>query len=217
LKLLVSSLLSALLMVAAPAASGAVCPEPLADVIYGLYRWVSTLEAPPGPLYDAPPYDQVGITLWLAREPGDAAFWAGHYWLGMAWYETPYLVVNARYGEMLVVPGRYPGTGGFVDDRVFMPSHTRTWVEIGATQLDQESGEGWARQLRIHLPEGSYIAKGIRVDYATLRGETDVWRKDDANCCPSGGRLRFTLELTGPEPRLAVAAAIYTGPDSGAP
>jgi len=114
-----------------------------------------------------------------------------------------------RYGEFLVVPGRYAGTGSLVEDHVFMPTAGRTWTEIGAAQLDQKNGDGWLRQLQSYLPEGHYIAKGVRVDYATLTGETTVWRRDDPNCCPSGGRIRFTLKVAGPEPSLAVAEANY--------
>ena len=41
-------------------------------------------------------------------------------------------------------------------------------------------------------------------------GMADVWRAEDANCCPSGGRLWFQLELTDAGPGLQVAEARFT-------
>jgi hypothetical protein len=179
-------------------------------VIYRLYRWVSTHEDPPSPLYDATPYNRTAVTLNLAGSASDEAFWAAHHWLGLGWFEAPAILRNDRYGEFLVVPGRLAGTGGMIDDHVLMPTLARGWQAIAASQLDPESGRGWAAELKAYLPEGHHVAKGILVDYTTLTGETAVWRSDDANCCPSGGRLRFRLELRGPGPELRVAEARYS-------
>lgn len=179
-------------------------------VVSRLYRWVSTHEDPPSPLYDAPPYNQTAVTLSLADSASDEAFWGAHHWLGVGWFEAPAIVRNDRYGELLVVPGRLTGTGSMIDDHVLMPTMAGGWHAIAARQLDQETGRGWAPQLEAYLPEGRYIAKGILVDYATLTGETDVWRAEDANCCPSGGRLSFKLELQGPDLSLKVAWARYS-------
>jgi len=44
------------------------------DAIYRLYRRVSKREDPPGPLYDAPLYNQVAVTLSLAGDP--EPFWS---------------------------------------------------------------------------------------------------------------------------------------------
>lgn len=179
-----------------------------ADVLYRLYRWVSSRKPAPGPLYDVPPYNQVALTLGGSGQ-GDHVFWSGHYWIGMAWFETPSIVSNKRYGEMLIVPGRYTGTGSYVDDHVFLPDATGGWKRINGGQMNQETGDGWARQLRAYLPDGHYIAKGIRLDYTTLTGESAVWRTDDPNCCPSGGRIAFTLQLTA-SGTFEVADAHYT-------
>jgi hypothetical protein len=179
-------------------------------VLYRLYRWVSTLEDPPSPLYDAPPYNQTAVTLSLAGSGPDEAFWGTHYWLGLGWFEAPAIVRNDRYGEFLVVPGRLAGTGGMIDDHVLMPTMAGGWQAIAASQLDPEIGGGWATELGTYLPEGLHIPKGILLDYATLTGETAVWRAEDANCCPSGGRLSFRLELRGPGPALTVAEAHYS-------
>lgn len=184
------------------------------DLTYRLYSWVSTREGEPSPLYDSPPYNNTVATLSLTAKPEQPPFWSTYYWLGTAWFETPYLARHPEYGELLVVPGRYTGTGSFSEDHVFMPNHGRGWTRIRAAAFDPEAGKGWLDGLKRHLPPGHGIWKGIRVDYATLTGTTAVWRDADANCCPSGGELWFRLRITGPGGGpvvgLAVAEARYT-------
>jgi len=186
------------------------------EVVYRLYRWVSTREEAPSALYDVPPYNQTAVTLSLAERPDDPPFWSSWYWLGLAWFEAPYLARQAKWGEFLVVPGRYTGTGSFIEDRVFMPDHGRGWTEIRAAAYDQETGDGWLSQLKAYLPPGHGVWKGILVDYATLTGTTAVWRDGDANCCPSGGEISFRLKVDQPGPGLVVDAAEYRPPDQGA-
>jgi len=181
------------------------------DVDWRLYRWVSTREEVSA-LYDVPPYNQTAVTLSLTGQPDDPPFWSGWYWLGLAWFETPYLATNADYGEFLIVPGRYAGTGSFIEDRIFMADHGRGWTEIAAAGLDLERGKGWIDGLTLFLPPGHGIWKGILVDYATLTGTSAVWREGDANCCPSGGEISFRLRVAGPEPHLEVAEAHYAPP-----
>jgi len=182
------------------------------DVDWRLYRWVSTREEVSA-LYDSAPYDQTAAALSPAGRPDDPPFWSGWYRLGVAWFETPYLATHPEYGEFLVVPGRYAGTGSFIEDRVFMADHGRGWTEVKAAGLDPESGEGWVEGLKPYLPPGHGIWKGIIVDYATLSGTTRVWRDNDANCCPSGGEIRFQLGVAGDPPALRVESAEFLPPE----
>ena len=179
-----------------------------AGVDYRLYRWASTLEAPFESVYDEPPYNQIAVTLTLASEAESNAFWHAHYWLGLGWFETPYLARHESYGEFLVVPGRLAGTGSGVEDRVLMSNDAGGWSPIDARQMDHETAEGWANELKAFLPEEHYIGKGIHIDYTTLTAEAHVWRRDDANCCPSGGMLWFRLKL-GPNRTFEVVEAHY--------
>lgn len=112
------------------------------DAIYRLYRRVSKREEPPGPLYDAPPCNQVAVTLSLAGDP--EPFWSRYYWLENAWIETPALVTDAL---RRVLGGAWTlrWDRSLVEDHVFMPTAGRTWTEIGAAQLDQKNGDGWLR------------------------------------------------------------------------
>ena len=176
------------------------------DVVYRLYRWVSSDDEPPYLVNDQPPYNQVAVTVSLGS--GDP-FWAWHIWLGIGWIEAPILVHNRRYGEMLVVPGRYSGTGSGIEDHVLLPTVARGWQPIDAAQMDAERAEGWRTALAARLPENHFITKGIRIDYETLTGESHVWKREDANCCPSGGRITFRLAIAGPDLRLVVQEAEY--------
>jgi hypothetical protein len=182
------------------------------DVSYRLYRWVSAHETEPLPLHDSTPYNNSAVTLSLAATPDRPPFWSSHYWPGIGWFDTPYLARHAKYGEFLVIPGRYAGTGSFTDDHVFMPRMGRGWTPIRAGQTEDGGAAPWVGQLIDRLPPGLGIWKGIRIDYTSLTGTTAVWRDGDANCCPSGGELWFRLRVTGPEPGFAVAEARYTLP-----
>ena len=130
---------------------------------YRLYRWVSTREGEPSPLYDSGPYNNTAVTLSLTAALDQPPYWSAHFWLGTAWFETPYLARHATYGEFLVVPGRYAGTGSFVEDHVFMPTMFRGWHPIRAAPIDPETGDGWLVGLTAYLPPGHGIWKGIRV------------------------------------------------------
>jgi hypothetical protein len=183
-----------------------------ADLTYRLYRWVSATEGEPSPLADHQPYNNTAVTISRADGPGQPPFWSAHYWPGTAWFETPYLARHPEYGEFLVVPSRYAGTGGFTEDHVFMPSQTHGWTRIRSAAFDPETGKGWLDGLKAGLPPGHGIWKGIRVDYTTLTGTTAVWRDSDANCCPSGGELWFRLRITGPDVGFEVAETRYAPP-----
>jgi len=176
-----------------------------------LYRW-TPLDWPEPPLHDSPPYNINAVTLSLAA-PGAAPFWTAHYWPDSAWIDQPYLAQHPEYGEFLVVLGRFFGTGRFTEDFVFLPDRAGGWAQVQGTSFDGEGGANWWAGLARYLPLGHGVWKGVVVDYATLTGNTAVWRDADANCCPSGGGLWFRLRLTGPEQRLEVAEARYTPPE----
>jgi hypothetical protein len=179
-------------------------------VVYGLYRWVSGREPAPSALYDSPPYRNTAVTVAVAGAP---AFWSGQFWLGVAWFDTPHLVRNPEYGEFLVVPGRYTGTGSFVEDYLFIAGPEGDWTRVEAAPFNPETGRGWLEGLKAHLPAGHGLWKGIRVDYATLTGTSPVWRDGDGNCCPSGGSIWFRLRLARAGSRLEVAEARYAPPE----
>ena len=179
-----------------------------ADVVYRVYRRVIPGEDVSA-LYDDAPYDNTAVT--LAMVGADAPFWAGSFELGIGWFEKPFLVRNVDHGELLVVPGRYTGTGRLVEDYVFLRDD-EGWQPTRSAQSDPETGEGWVSELEPYLPEGHGVWKGVWLDYETLTGWTPVWRDDDANCCPTGGTLWMRLDITGDEPAMVVTEGRYTAP-----
>jgi len=178
------------------------------DVVYRLYRWLAAGDEAASQLYDVAPYHNTAVTLSRAGAADEAPFFAAHYWLGVAWFETPYLARNARHGEFLVVPGRYTGTGSFVDDHVFVAAGSG-WSEMRNSQSEDGAAPPWVSQLMARLPPHHGLWKGIRIDYSTLTGSSPVWRDGDGNCCPSGGEIRFRLRLADPQTGFELAEAHY--------
>ena len=39
--------------------------------------------------------------------------------------------------------------------------------------------------------------KGVEFDPMGMSGSSDLWREDDANCCPTGGRAYFDFAIEG--------------------
>jgi len=172
-------------------------------------RWVDRADPPTdeGSIYDAPPYHQTAVIAETTTvRPQVIGF--NWFWLGTGWFEAPLLVANQTYGELLILPGRLTGTGSFTDDMVFIGMQDK-WRRIGGDHQVREDGIPWASDLEAALPDDHYIAKGIRIDYATLTGETAVWRRNDANCCPSGGIVRFKLRLLNPAIGFELADATH--------
>lgn len=109
---------------------------------------------------------------------------------GPAHYDPP-LVVTSPEGKLLLISGYFQGTGNFNASALYL-------YENGNLQkLDADS---WLRDL--HLPDGLEIWKGVYPDYKTLTATTSLWRKEDANCCPTGGQATIRLGIDGN--RLAV-------------
>ena len=81
-----------------------------------------------------------------------------------------------------------PGTGAFNASRLFRREGAR-WVEIDITS--------WEKDLAAQLPKGLEVWKGIWPDYRRMRATTGLYRKNDGNCCPTGGTANVTLKLEG--------------------
>jgi hypothetical protein len=154
--------------------------------------------------WDAPPYNQTGVAIFrldandtLHREIEGLANFG---WFG-AWYERP--VIVAAPGEpILAVPLHYAGTGNINENAYYRRVEGR-WRRLETTS--------WLSDLRLYLPEGLAIWKGFVPDLATMHAESDVWRPDDANCCPSGGRVVAELGFRGDT--LVITRAVYRPPE----
>lgn len=103
---------------------------------------------------------------------------------------TPDGVALHQHGaaSILYIPARLDGTGNINVSRHYAWNNKR-WELIDT--------ETWIAELRKRLPPGSEFWKGFWYDLKTLTSHVGVYRKGDANCCPSGGMARAELALSG--------------------
>lgn len=129
----------------------------------------------------------------FSQKPGDAN-WALQVSYDDVRHEEPALkpdeVALYHHGaaSILHIPGRLDGTGGINVSRYYAWSNQR-WESIDT--------DTWIADLKKHLPPGSEFWKGFWYDLKSLTSHIGVYRKGDANCCPSGGIAKVELTLNG--------------------
>jgi hypothetical protein len=121
-----------------------------------------------------------------------------------AFYGTPRLTV-VEADTLLYAPIGIYGTGSYNED-VLLVRRDGSWLPVDATT--------WLAEAIERLPPGFQVWKGVSVDPATLTASSDLWRENDANCCPTGGRFDAELVLNGE--RLVVDVVRYTGDGAAA-
>ena len=89
-------------------------------------------------------------------------------------------------------PGYGQGTGVANADRLYQRDpDTGDFI---AVDMDQ-----WKDTIGDRLPQGLGIWKGVAYDFsrpwAGYEAVTNLWKDDDANCCPSGGVATIKLEI----------------------
>ena len=100
-------------------------------------------------------------------------------------YDTPRMFES--HGQtLMLIPGSDSGTGNLNRGRLFI-SHDVAWREVDTTS--------WLNDLAHRLPAGLAVWKGIYPDYISMKAETPLWRKQDSNACPTGGRAELGLAL----------------------
>jgi hypothetical protein len=100
---------------------------------------------------------------------------------------TPALL-RAERGPLLLWSCSLPGTGMFNAESLF------AWRDEGWRELDITS---WLAELERRLPRDLGAWKGIFPDYVALTAVTPLWRGEDGNCCPTGGRADLRLGWQG--------------------
>lgn len=106
-------------------------------------------------------------------------------YVGTAHFERP-VILKATAGTLLFIPGHIEGTGNFNAEQLYL------WRDGSWRDVDTVS---WQSDLARRLKNGLYAAKGIYSDYSTMTSATSLWRKEDGNCCPTGGRAAIKLGL----------------------
>ncbi|HEY0051850.1 MAG TPA: hypothetical protein VGB49_00405 [Caulobacteraceae bacterium] len=113
-------------------------------------------------------------------------------WKPIAWAYDGYeywpvtLAVSADGVQRLHGVGVHGGSGGHNADVLFQRDGD------GWTDVDIES---WRDALPARLPAGLGVWKGVRYDFTALRTSSPLWKADDANCCPTGGRADFAFAV----------------------
>lgn len=95
-------------------------------------------------------------------------------------------IIRGASRTLIQVPIRAEGTGAMQDDGLL------AWTGGSVHEIDTHSYES---ELKSRLPKGLFINKGLYPDYAKMALSTDVWKSDDPNCCPSGGKVRAALDI----------------------
>jgi hypothetical protein len=99
-------------------------------------------------------------------------------------YDTPQIIKLADR-TLLQIPGHDTGTGNLNREELFV------WHDGNWGKADTAS---WLDDLADRLPAGLAVGKGVYPDYTTMTAETPLWRKGDANACPTGGRAKISLD-----------------------
>jgi hypothetical protein len=99
----------------------------------------------------------------------------------------PLLATNS-FGTLMHVPIAIDGTGNYNESEYYIwKKQSKAWK-----LLDSEK---WLDELLKRLPPGLAIWKGIWPDLETMTAEAGLYRKDDGNCCPTGGTAFIKLAV----------------------
>src|SRR5262249_50607852 len=111
-----------------------------------------------------------------------------------AYFDEPQLI-DSPQGWVLYLPATDSGTGVFNEDVLFHQVGGR-WRDI---DLDS-----WKGDLAGRLPKDRGVWKGVPYDFRHMTVTTGLWRSEDGNCCPTGGRADVKLHIDGD--RLAITS-----------
>jgi hypothetical protein len=105
--------------------------------------------------------------------------------IGLVWYAKPEIITNP-YGSFLIIPIHLDGTGaGNSSEYYVRDKKSGMWVSLDANS--------WLGEIRI--PSSLAINKGIWPDLKKMTAEAYLYRKGDANCCPTGGKMLLKLGI----------------------
>lgn len=119
-----------------------------------------------------------------------------------AHYDQPE-IIDSVGGRLLLLPGHLEGTGDFDASALFA---------FDGDQPRPINTQAWQDDLAKRLPKGMGARKGIYPDYRTMKAETPLWRKADAECCPTGGHASITLAIAGDKLAIAQLAVRQSPP-----
>lgn len=110
-----------------------------------------------------------------------------------AGFEPP-VIFQREDGLYVAAAGYQQGSGSANADVLYRFDNDR-WIEIEL--------ESWRTALDAQMPAGLGVWKGVDYRWPELRARSSVWRDEDANCCPTGGRAVMDFTVEGMSLRLA--------------
>jgi len=158
---------------------------------------------------------QAGFTPELGSLGGFVLYWNGP----DGWTELDAAFDGWRFAQpqmndagLLHIAGYTGGTGAYNADRLYQWSPAREDQEAGWQRIDVDS---WLTDIGEMLPAGLEIWKGVRYElvdpwHGGMLARTSLWRRDDANCCPTGGDAIIEFEIG--DDRLVATDVIYMAP-----
>jgi hypothetical protein len=105
--------------------------------------------------------------------------------LGLYYYEKPEIIRTAA-GDIFEIPIVVDGTGHFNESEYYL------WENLEWRRLDSMS---WLNELSRQIPLGLAMWKGVWPNLTTMEAIAGLYRRDDANCCPTGGEVRVKLAI----------------------
>jgi hypothetical protein len=97
--------------------------------------------------------------------------------VGMFVYEMPELVETAA-GTVLELKIALDGTGHGNESEYYLRKKG-AWQKI--------ESKSWVDDVIKKIPPGVQMWKGLWIDLETMTAKAGLYKKDDANCCPTGG------------------------------
>ncbi len=105
--------------------------------------------------------------------------------IGMFVYDAPELVETAA-GTVLVLKIALDGTGHGNESEYYLR-------EKGAWQKIES--KSWVDDVIKKIPPGVQMWKGLWIDLETMSAKAGLYRKGDANCCPTGGEAHIRVAI----------------------
>ncbi len=132
-------------------------------------------------------YDSRGLAVFVQQGADQARllFERASSEIGIYAYDEPELVQTAA-GALLVLKIRIDGTGNGNASEYYLQKKG-TWQRI--------ESESWFEDVKKKLPPGLETWKGGWIDLETMTAEAGLYRKGDANCCPTGGTAHIQVAV----------------------
>jgi hypothetical protein len=105
--------------------------------------------------------------------------------IGALIYEKPQ-IISGRDRTLLYLPIALDGTGNGNESEYYLREKGK-WEPI--------ESQGWLSDLQSRIPAGLQIWKGVWPKLDTMEAEAGLYRKGDANCCPTGGTALIRLAI----------------------